>query len=61
MSIFVKSQNPEFHAMFGKRKTIEFLCLEKLTKAEIPMFGRDKTLNYIVWKRQNSEFQCLQK
>ena len=30
-------------------------------KAESQMFGRDKTLNYIVWKRQNSEFQCLQK
>ena len=36
--------------MFGKRKILEFQCLEKL-KFKSPMLG----------KRPNLEFQCLEK
>ena len=30
-------------------------------KSRIPMFGKAKIQNFIVWKSQNSQFQCLEK
>ena len=38
---FFKSQNPEFHVMFGKRKPLNSDVWKNWPKAESPMFGRD--------------------